>query len=212
MKPDLSEDQTADLLERVLGSPPVKLRRLREGRDSQAFGFRHGPDRLVLRVRTEGEGFRKDEMLQQRLAGPALPIPAVLAWGPAGSGHHFCIGERAAGITLEDADAITVAGTLDATLEALTAIHQTPIDWTNGFGVFDADGRAPFNTWPRALERWPAVQQRVTAVRVSGRRAAVSSSWERSEPAAAPQTDDQRPTPRQVRPPALGRSNRLARG
>lgn len=147
MKPDLSEDQIAGLLERVLGSPPVKLLRLREGRDSQAFGFTHGRDDLVLRVRTDGEGFRKEEMLQQRLNGPALPIPLVLVWGPVGPRHHFCISEHAAGITLEDADATTVAGTLDATLEALTAIHQTPIDWTNGFGVVDADGRAPFGTW-----------------------------------------------------------------
>ena len=71
----------------------------------------------------------------------------MLVGGPAGPRHYFSISERAAGITLEDADAITVARTLDATLEAVTAIHGTPIDWTIGFGVFDPAGRAPFNTW-----------------------------------------------------------------
>ena len=104
-----------------------------------------------MRVRTAGEGFLKEAMMQQRLASPALPIPAVLAWGPAEPGVYFCISEQAAGVTLEDADEITVMGTLDVTLDVLAAIHRAAIDWTSGFGVLDVDGRAPFRTWREHL-------------------------------------------------------------
>ena len=89
--------------------------------------------------------------MQQRLASPALPIPAVLDWGPAAPGLYFCISEQAVGVTLENADEITVMGTLDVTLDVLAAIHRAAIDWTSGFGVLDVDGRAPFRTWREHL-------------------------------------------------------------
>lgn len=150
-KPDLTEADIAALIERELGSRPLGLHHLREGSDSQAFGFEQSGQRLALRVRTTGEGFHKEAMLQQRLASPALPIPAVLAWGAAAPGLYFCISKHADGVTLEDADEPTVMATLDATLDVLAAIHTAAIDWTAGYGVLDADGRAPFRTWREHL-------------------------------------------------------------
>lgn len=150
-KPDLTEAEIAGLIERELGSRPLYLHHLPEGLDSQALGFEQSGKRLVLRVRTTGEGFQKEAMLQRRLASPALPIPAVLAWGAAAPGLYFCISEHAVGVTLEDADETTVMATLDATNDVLAAIHTAAIDWTAGFGVFDAQGRAPFRTWREHL-------------------------------------------------------------
>jgi len=83
-KPDPTDAEIAALIERELGSWPLDLHHLRGGQESQAFGFEQSGQCLVLRVRTAGEGFQKEAMLQQRLASPALPIPAVLAQGTAG--------------------------------------------------------------------------------------------------------------------------------
>lgn len=150
-KPDLTEAEIAGLIERELRSRPLYLHHLPEGLDSQAFGFEQSGKRLVLRVRTTGEGFQKEAMLQRRLASPALPIPAVLAWGAAAPGLYFCISEHAVGVTLEEADETTVMATLDATIDVLAAIHKAAVDWTAGFGAFDAQGRAPFRTWREHL-------------------------------------------------------------
>jgi hygromycin-B 4-O-kinase len=137
------------VLRERLGAEVAALRRLAGGEFSRAFAGEVGGRGYVVRISDfphSEEAFAKDEYAWRHFASPALPIPAVVARGPAGQGH-FAISERAAGVRLAELDPAAREAVLPAALDALDAIGRADVSGSRGYGGWDGRGRGAAGSW-----------------------------------------------------------------
>jgi len=128
-----------------LGHDPGAVELVGAGHWSRCFGFVDGARELVVRFGTHLDDFERDRRAAQ-LAGPGLPVPAVLAVGPAFDGW-FAISTRVRGVPLESLDEPGWRAVLPDLLVALDALQAVDLAATTGCGSWDADGNAPDATW-----------------------------------------------------------------
>jgi hygromycin-B 4-O-kinase len=164
-KPTLAPPAIRGWVQACLGAVG-DLHQLAEGEESQAFGFQWRGQDHVVRVNRSAQGFAKDRLAFERFAGPALPIPEVVAVGQVDAGHAACITRRLPGITLQDCDAATLARLAGPVAEVLAAIGAADLRGTAGFGEFDHRGLGRHASWRAFLAAplrypWTAVGHRV---------------------------------------------------
>jgi hygromycin-B 4-O-kinase len=116
---------------------------------SQAFAFRRAGRDYVIRFGAHQEDFAKDR-LAARYACPALPVPRVIKLGEA-CGGYYAIAERVFGGYLDDVDEPQMRALLPALFAALDATRRADLAVTTGYGVWGADGTAPYPSWRAAL-------------------------------------------------------------
>lgn len=124
-----SDTEVIELLRGHHGAEPTDLELLRGGYWSAAYGYRIGPDELVLRVNDDPAGFRHDQ-LAMAYRSAALPVPEVLSIGE-GFGRWFAISRRHHGRFLEEVgpDEATVLGpTVAGLLDALRAVPDSGLE------------------------------------------------------------------------------------
>lgn len=138
---------------------------------SQAFAFRRAGRDYVLRVGAYQEDFAKDR-LAARYACPALPIPRVVELGAA-FGGYYAIAERVFGGYLDEIDETQMRALLPALFAAFDAARRTDLAGTTGYGVWGADGTAPYPSWRAALL---AVATERPAARTRGWRTRLAAS------------------------------------
>ena len=125
--------------------------RIPGGMESEAYFFRKGSEEYVLRVNRDRAGFEKDAFAHERFARKDLPVPEVVEIGQAADGPFYCISRKLPGRTLQDLPARELSATLEATVQVMKAMGESPVQTIEGFGLFDASGKAPFATWREYL-------------------------------------------------------------
>jgi hygromycin-B 4-O-kinase len=101
---------------------------------SLAFAVRFGGRDLVARFGAFVEDFEKDR-IAAGFSSDALPIPRVLATGPA-PGGFFCLSERVFGAMIDDADAEGMERLVPAVLRALDALRDADFcRWADAVGT-----------------------------------------------------------------------------
>ena len=153
------------------GSDVSDIAPLGAGVWSQAFAFRQAGRDYVLRLGAHQEDFAKDR-LAARYACPALPIPRVVALGAA-CGGYYAIAERVFGGYLDDVDETQMRALRPALFAALDATRRADLAGTTGYGLWGADGTAPYPSWRAALL---AVATDQPATRTHGWRARLAAS------------------------------------
>jgi hygromycin-B 4-O-kinase len=133
----------------VRGRAPDAAAFLAEGAWSRAFAFRDEDGDFVLRLSALDEDFHKDR-LAARHRSPALPIPAFVDMGRTDTGF-YAITERVPGGEFETADEATIRSRLPSLFAALDAMRSIDVSDTTGFGIWNANGKAPHGTWRDAL-------------------------------------------------------------
>jgi hygromycin-B 4-O-kinase len=136
--------------------PVADFEPLPEGLVSQVFAFRRGGEAFVVRVGPGGAGYEKDAFVARTFAGPALPVPEVVAIGAVGEGLAFCISRRASGVRLHDAPLVDAERLSPALLAVLDALAGADVAALDGFGAFDARGRGRCASWREHLLRFNA--------------------------------------------------------
>lgn len=116
---------------------------------SRCFGFTRGDEALVVRVGRHGDDFARDAHAA-RYAGPALPVPAVLALGELADGSYV-VSTRAWGVPLEQLDAAAWSAALPATVALLAALRRLAAPAGAGWGTWDATGRGTSASWSAYL-------------------------------------------------------------
>ena len=112
---------------------------------SRCFGFRRGDQELVIRFGQHVDDFRKDQQASAYRT-PDLPIPEVLAIGPAFDGY-FAISTRVHGVPLERLNATQWRSIVPSLAAALEAMRVADISATAGFGGWGNEGDAPHARW-----------------------------------------------------------------
>lgn len=118
-----------------------------EGEESRAFRFERSGQDFVLRINRDLGGFAKDGLVQ-RLFGTELPIPEIMLVGQLEDGLGFCISRLARGVTLQALPADGLAPALQPVAALLESMAAVDVGAIEGFGPFDAQGKAPFARWP----------------------------------------------------------------
>lgn len=142
-------EQARAFLAQQLGTAPSEVIPLREGAWSQCFGFVHNGRNLVIRFGKYVDDFQKDQRAYN-FANPDLPVPEVLEIGTALDGY-FAISTRVYGIPLESVTAEQWLALVPAVAAALEALRTADLSATEGFGGWDADGRAAHKSWRSRL-------------------------------------------------------------
>jgi hygromycin-B 4-O-kinase len=119
------------------------------GEWSRAYAFRRGDAEFVIRFGAYPEDFQKDR-LAALYGSRDLPIPVVTEIGDAFDGS-YAISERAYGEFLDDLDAAQMRRVLPALFAALDVARQADLSSTAGYGMWGADGVAPYPSWRSAL-------------------------------------------------------------
>ena len=133
----------------LFGGDVANVEHLGAGVWSKAFAFRRADRDYVIRFGAHREDFAKDR-LAARYACPALPIPRVVEMGEA-DGGYYAISERVFGEYIDDVDEAQMRALLPALFAALDAARLADLSGTTGYGAWNADGNASFQSWRAAL-------------------------------------------------------------
>jgi hygromycin-B 4-O-kinase len=150
VKPSVSLAAAAEFLADRFSEPKVRIERLREGMESQAFRFDVGDEDFVLRIGSTRRGFEKDRWASA-VAGRQVPVPVVFEIGSFDEAYTYCITHRLPGTTHEDLAPADAAGVVGEVAAAWAALASSDVNSVVGVGNFDAQGNAPANTWRAVL-------------------------------------------------------------
>jgi hygromycin-B 4-O-kinase len=148
----LQPSAVADFLRARLGNiDPRTIQPVGHGEWSTAFYVQHADEYrdLVVRFSATDDDFRKDQRAL-RYASRRLPLANLLEIGEA-FGGFYAISERAFGEFIEHRDAAAMQRLLPSLFDVLDAVRTVDISDTLGFGLWHADGSAPYATWQAFL-------------------------------------------------------------
>jgi hygromycin-B 4-O-kinase len=150
MPSSLSIDDAAEFL-RARGHDPRDLAPLVSGGGywSTTFTFSEHGREFVVRFHDRRDDLEKDR-LAERWRSPALRIPHMVEIGDHGSGGYG-IAERVYGDAIDDLDEAGMRRILPWLFAAMDAMRKADLAGTSGYGLWHADGRAPYASWRDAL-------------------------------------------------------------
>ncbi|MDB4984701.1 MAG: aminoglycoside phosphotransferase family protein [Patescibacteria group bacterium] len=151
-KTRVSLDEAESFLASHYGKPVSDLSAISGGEGSQAFSFAIDGEHLILRVNKHGDrAFKKDLYAYVHFKSAALPIPEIKEIGTLPDGNHFAISQKIEGSLFKDLSDQEFDESLPSLLGTLDSVHKTDISESEGYGDWDADGKAKHKTWKGVL-------------------------------------------------------------
>lgn len=141
--------QATQFLQQRFGGDVGGVTAFDRGEWSRAFGFEHAGRAYVVRFSALDEDFAKDRVAM-RYHAPGLPVPTVVEVGEAAGGYYL-ISERLYGDYIDEADGAQMRALLPSLFAALDAMRVADVSWSTGYGIWDAHGLAPFDSWSAFL-------------------------------------------------------------
>lgn len=148
-KMSLSTADVSRFLDTHMIGEVTDIHPLTGGEWSQAFGFDKGRGKYVIRFSPTADDFEKDIHANQ-FNSDNLPIPQVLDTGEAFEGN-FAVSERATGVILDDLSPVEMLAIVPSLQLAIKAINESDVTDSEGFGVWEGDGKSDYKTWREFL-------------------------------------------------------------
>src|SRR5438093_3977231 len=142
----VNEHQAAAFLRTRYGGGASKPIPITQGEWSKAYYFERASQEYVVRFSALKDDFEKDAVAAARFSSTDLPIPPIIELGEA-FGGFYAISERMPGAYLDDVSGRDMRAFLPSVFAALDAMRLTDLSATWGYGIWTADGIAPFATW-----------------------------------------------------------------
>ncbi len=131
------------------GADVQHIQELGRGEWSVAFAYRLAGHEYVARFGLFDEDFMKDRIIA-KYGSKRLPIPRIGEIGQYQNGF-FALSERAYGNFLDKLDEKAMRAVLPNLLATCDVIKEIELRNTRGFGLWDARGIAPHESWQEAL-------------------------------------------------------------
>jgi hygromycin-B 4-O-kinase len=120
---------------------------IKGGEMSQAFSFQGKAGNFVIRVNKTSRSFYKDEFAHKHFADKEIPIPEIIQIGKFDDSHYFAISRKVEGKHINELTVEEYLETLPDLIRILDAIHAKDISNYSGYGKWDPEGQADFETW-----------------------------------------------------------------
>lgn len=122
---------------------------VQQGLWSSAYGFRTGPDELVVRFSSVRDDFDKDARVS-RHAPVSLPVPRIVDIGEA-LGGYYAVSIRLPGRHLDRLGSAELRRVLPSVFATLDAVREIDVSDTSGYGLWHGDGSGEELSWSSAL-------------------------------------------------------------
>ena len=152
VKPIVEREQIHQLLTGHFGEPVQELEPVQGGQVAQALSFRVGGQEYILRINAGSldASFRKEVLIFQHFASPAIPIPPIVKVGYLGD-LVYAISHKMPGRGLEAISRAEYEALLPDLIRKLNAIHTCDVSRWPGYGLFDDAGKGMFADWRSSL-------------------------------------------------------------
>jgi hygromycin-B 4-O-kinase len=153
LRPMVATEQVLTLLNRHFRAPILDLAPLDGGQVARVFSFRVQEQEYIVRFNLDKmltSNFPKEAYLVRKLAGTSLPLAPLLHVGRLGD-LHFAISRKMPGKMLQEHTPQEVQAILPQILDLLEMAHSVDISETQGYGVFDDQGRGMDASWHASL-------------------------------------------------------------
>ena len=155
LRPVVPNARVLALLQERFAPSVTDLVPVEGGSVARTFAFRAGDEAYIIRFNLDRmlrSNFPKEAYLWQKLSSTSIPMPPVLQVGRLGD-LHYAISRRMPGQTLSGRTPHELEPLFPQILETLHALHQVDVRDTQGYGVFDDQGRGMASSWHTFLGR-----------------------------------------------------------
>lgn len=153
LRPVVEPAQVLALLNQHFHAPILDLTPMEGGQVARTFSFRVQEQEYILRFnldRMMASNFPKEAYVVRKLAGTGLPLAPLLHVGCLGE-LHFAISRKLPGKMLQEHTPQEVRALLPQILELLEMAQSVDTSETQGYGVFDFQGRGEDASWQASL-------------------------------------------------------------
>ncbi len=157
--PDLqvavTSEQVHALLDQHFSVPIRELVPVEGGQVARTFSFRAGEQEYIVRFNADNmltSNLPKEAYLASKLASISLPLAPVRYVGRLGD-MHFAISDKMPGRMLETLTPQEVRALVPQMLDILETMHSVDTSETQGYGVFDDQGRGLASSWHGSLSK-----------------------------------------------------------
>lgn len=154
LRPDVPSEQILALLGQHFPTPISHLIPVEGGQVARTLSFRTGEQEYIIRFTYDNmlnSNLPKEAYLMRKLAGTQIPLPPLLHVGRLDD-LHFAISRKVPGKMVELLSPQEVRDLVPQILDILATIHSIDVSDTQGYGVFNDQGRGYFPSWSEHLQ------------------------------------------------------------
>jgi hygromycin-B 4-O-kinase len=153
LRPIVPGEQVSALLQQHFHAPILDLLPVEGGQVARTFSFRAQEQEYIVRFNADkmfGGNFPKEAYVQRKLAGTALPLAPLLYVERMGD-LHVAISRKLPGKMLQEHTPQEVLALVPQILELMAIAHSVDVSETQGYGIFDAQGKGLDASWHTSL-------------------------------------------------------------
>ena len=153
LRPLVTREQVLGLLSQHFPTPILDVAPVEGGQVARTFSFRVADQEFLVRFNLDKMGhsnFPKEAYLVRKLARTALPLAPLLQVGRLGE-LHYAISHKMPGKMLQEHTPQEVKALLPHILDLIEIAHSVNIGETQGYGVFDDQGKGFHASWRASL-------------------------------------------------------------
>lgn len=146
-KTKVALNQVSSFLSQNFSDAISEIVPLEGGELSSAFSFVSNDEAYVIRIDREDKTYKKDDYVWQHFISEDVQVPEIVKLGTFNEKNYFAISKKCPGKTLDKFSYSETNRVLPAIIKTLDAIHSIDISNTNGYGVWQEWGEAPYKSW-----------------------------------------------------------------
>jgi hygromycin-B 4-O-kinase len=153
LRPIVPIEQVSTLLQQHFHAPVLDLLPVEGGQIARVFSFRVQEQEYIVRFNADKmltSNFPKEAYVLRKLAGTALPLAPLIYVGRL-EDLHVAISRKLPGKMLQEHTPQEALALVPQILELMNIVHSADTSETQGYGVFNDQGRGGATSWHSSL-------------------------------------------------------------